>query len=111
VINPLVNGPGDGIDSALIGQRYLFTEDTGSDSGTTPTDWQGENGQPLVAKANDIVEFDGTRWVVAFDSTSSPVNIQYVTNITTGIQYKWIDNTWVKSYQGLYPGGQWSIVL
>jgi hypothetical protein len=111
VINPLVNGPGDGIDSALIGQRYLFTEDTGSDSGSTPTDWQGENGQPLVAKANDIVEFDGTRWVVAFDSTSSPVNIQYVTNITTGIQYKWIDNTWVKSYQGLYPGGQWSLVL
>jgi hypothetical protein len=111
VINPLVNGPGDGIDSALIGQRYLFTEDTGSDSGTTPTDWQGENGQSLVAKANDIVEFDGTRWVVAFDSTSSPENIQYVTNITTGIQYKWIDNTWVKSYQGLYPGGQWSLVL
>jgi hypothetical protein len=111
VINPLVNGPGDGIDSALIGQRYLFTEDTGSYSGQTPTDWQGENGQPLVAKANDIVEFDGTRWVVAFDSTSSPVNIQYVTNITTGIQYKWIDNTWVKSYQGLYPGGQWSLVL
>ena len=111
VINPLINGPGDGLDSSLLGQRYLFTEDTGSYSGETPTDWQGENGQPLVAKANDIVEFDGTRWVVAFDSTSSPENIQYVTNITTGIQYKWIDNTWVKSYQGLYPGGQWSLVL
>jgi len=111
VINPLVNGPGDGLDSALIGQRYLFTEDTGSYSGGTPTDWQGADGQPLVAKANDIVEFDGARWVVAFDSTSSPENIQYVTNITTGIQYKWIDNTWVKSYQGLYPGGRWNLVL
>ena len=111
VINPLINGPGDGLDSSLLGQRYLFTEDTGSYSGQTPTDWQGVNGQSLVAKANDIVEFDGTRWVVAFDSTSSPENIQYVTNITTGIQYKWIDNTWVKSYQGLYPGGQWSLVL
>lgn len=111
VINPLLSGPNAGLDSSLVGQRYLFTEDTGSYSGQTPTDWQGTNGQPLVAKANDIVEFDGTRWVVAFDSTSSPENIQYVTNITTGIQYKWIDNTWVKSYQGLYPGGQWNLVL
>jgi hypothetical protein len=111
VINPLLNGPDDGLDSALIGQRYLFTEDTGSFTSNTPVAWQGEGGQALVAKANDIVEFDGVRWVVAFDSTSSPVNIQYVTNMTTGIQYKWIDNTWVKSYQGLYPGGRWSLVL
>ena len=112
VINPLLSGPNDGLDSSLLGQRYLLTEDTGSyDSTTSPVAWQGENGQPLVATANDIVEFDGVQWVVAFDSTSSPVNIQYVTNITTGIQYKWIDNTWVKSYQGLYPGGQWNLVL
>jgi hypothetical protein len=112
VINPLLSGPGDGLDSSLLGQRYLLTEDTGSyDSTTSPVAWQGQNNQPLVATANDIVEFDGVQWVVAFDSTSSPVNIQYVTNITTGIQYKWVDNTWVKSYQGLYPGGQWSLVL
>jgi methylthioribose-1-phosphate isomerase len=65
----------------------------------------------LVAKANDIVEFDGTRWMVVFDRTSSPDNIQYVTNLTTNIQYKWINNMWVKSYEGLYPGGQWSLVL
>jgi hypothetical protein len=38
-------------------------------------------------------------------------NIQYVTNITTGIQYKWIGDAWVKSYQGAYPGGTWRIVL
>ena len=112
VINPLLSGPDDGLDSSLLGQRYLLTEDTGSyDSTTSPVAWQGQNNQPLVATANDIVEFDGVQWVVAFDSTSSPVNIQYVTNITTGIQYKWVDNTWVKSYQGLYPGGQWSLVL
>ena len=112
VINPLLSGPNDGLDSSLLGQRYLLTEDTGSyDSTTSPVAWQGQNNQPLVATANDIVEFDGVQWVVAFDSTSSPVNIQYVTNITTGIQYKWIDNTWVKSYQGLYPGGQWNLVL
>lgn len=111
VIDPLRSGPGDGLDSALTGQRYLFTEATGSYSGATPTAWEGVSGQPLVANANDIVEFDGNQWVVAFDSTSSPHNIQYVTNITTSIQYKWVGNTWVKSYQGLYPGGTWALVL
>jgi hypothetical protein len=112
VINPLTSGPGDGLDSSLLGQRYLFTEATGSfDNTYNPTAWLGVNGQPLVAKANDIVEFDGARWIVAFDSTSSPDNIQYVTNITTGLQYEWTGTSWVKSYQGLYPGGKWSLIL
>ena len=112
VINPLTSGPGDGLDSSLLGQRYLFTEATGSfDNTYNPTAWLGANGQPLVAKANDIVEFDGARWIVAFDSTSSPDNIQYVTNITTGLQYEWTGTSWVKSYQGLYPGGKWSLIL
>jgi hypothetical protein len=111
VINPLRSGPGDGLDSALVGQRYLLTEATGSYDGASPVEWQGESGQPLVAQANDIIEFDGIQWVVAFDSTSSPNNLQYVTNITTSIQYKWTGTAWIKSYQGLYPGGQWRLVL
>jgi hypothetical protein len=111
VINPLRSGPNEGLDPASIGQRYLLTEDTGSDVGASPVAWQGINGQPLVAKTNDIIEFDGSRWTIAFDSTSSPNNKQYVTNITTGIQYEWTGSSWVKSYQGLYPGGRWSIVL
>jgi len=97
--------------AATRGQRYLFTENTGSWDGTSPTAWQGDNGEPLVAHANDIVEYDGERWSVSFDSTSSPNNIQYVTNITTEIQYRWTGSAWVKSYQGLYAGGEWSLVL
>ena len=112
VINPLSSGPGDGLDSSLLGQRYLFTEATGSfDNAYNPTAWLGVNDQPLVAKANDIVEFDGARWIIAFDSTSSPDNLQYVTNITTALQYEWTGTSWVKSYQGLYPGGKWSLIL
>ena len=111
VINPLYSGPDDGLAPATAGQRYLFTEDTGNYTGANPTAWLGLQGQPLVAKANDIVEFDGTRWNVSFDSTNSPHNIQYVTNITTTIQYQWTGSNWVKSYQGLYPGGKWRITL
>jgi hypothetical protein len=114
VIDPLAGGPGDGLAPAAVGQRYLFTQATGSYSNpglTNPEIWTGVNGQPLVAMANDIVEYDGARWNVVFDSTSSPENMQYVTNITTELQYRWTGSAWVKSYQGIYPGGQWTLVL
>jgi hypothetical protein len=114
VIDPLVSGPGSGLPASATGQRYLLTQDTGSYSNpnvTNPTAWEGVNGQPLVARRNDIVAYDGQRWQIYFDSTSSPDNIQYVTNITTEIQYRWTGSSWVKSYQGLYAGGQWSLTL
>jgi len=112
VINPLLSGPDAGLDPAAEGQRYLLTEATGNfDNPDNPSAWLGEGGQPLVASANDIIEFLGGRWVVSFDSTSSPVNKQYVTNITTGLQYEWTGSTWIKSYQGLYPGGTWNLIL
>jgi hypothetical protein len=110
VIDPLQSGPGAGLAVATLGQRYLLTEATGSWEGDAPA-WEGVDGQPLVAQANDIIEYDGTQWQISFDSTSSPNNIQYVTNITTGLQYEWTGTSWIKSYQGLYPGGTWSLVL
>ena len=114
VIDPIASGPGAGLAVATNGTRYLFTQATGSYDNpglTNPDAWEGVNGEPLVAHANDIVEYDGTRWVVVFDSTTSPENMQYVTNITTELQYRWTGSAWVKSYQGLYPGGQWTLVL
>ena len=110
VINPLLNGPGTGIPAAATGQRYLLTESTGSDNGYA-TAWAGTSGQQLVAKANDIIEYDGARWLVVFNSDNSDSNKQYVTNLTTELQYEWNGIGWVKSYQGLYPGGTWSLVL
>jgi hypothetical protein len=110
VIDPLRSGPGAGLVASAIGQRYLLTESTGSEDGYAEA-WAGVSGQPLIAQANDIVEYDGQRWIVSFDSENSPDNIQYVTNITTNIQYEWTGIAWIKSYQGLYPGGTWRLVL
>jgi hypothetical protein len=111
VINPLLSGPGTGLPAATTGQRYLFTDATGTFDNGNAVAWEGVGGQMLVARANDIVEYNGSYWQIAFDSTSSPDNIQYVTNITTSIQYEWTGLSWIKSYQGLYPGGRWSLVL
>jgi len=110
VINPLLSGPGEGLPAAAAGQRYLLTEDTGSDNGYAEA-WAGAQGQYLVASANDIIEYNGQRWQVVFEGNNSSVNKQYVTNITTELQYEWTGNQWIKSYQGLYPGGTWSLVL
>lgn len=111
IINPLLSGPGDGLDSALLGQRYLLTEGTGDHANpSNPTAWAGTGGQPLVASANDIIEFDGSRWRVVFVA-SDQTTVNYVTNIHTGTQYEWTGTEWIKSYQGEYPGGTWSIVL
>jgi hypothetical protein len=111
IINPLASGPQDGLDSALEGQRYLLTEDTGSQENLGPAAaWVGENGRPLIASANDIIEYTGNYWKVVFRAAGQYAG-QYVTNITTGIQYEWNGESWVKSYQGVYPGGTWSLVL
>jgi len=113
IVDPLRKGPGAGLPAAATGQRYLFIEATGTNNDGNAEAWRGneeEVGTPLVAQANDIVEYDGTRWNVVFDS-SNLSNIQYVTNITTGIQYRWAAGQWLKSYEGVYPGGEWSLVL
>jgi hypothetical protein len=111
VINPLASGPGQGLPAAATGQRYLLTEATGSGDNTSPaTSWTGANGRPLVASANDIIEYDGARWDVRFIADTQ-TEIQFVTNLTTSIQYKWTGAEWIKSYQGVYPGGDWSLVL
>jgi hypothetical protein len=91
----------------------LFINDTGSGSTTDPgfaQAWRGTDGSTLVANTNDIVEYDGTRWNIAFDS-SNESNVQYVSNLTTSVQYRWAEGEWLKSYEGLYTEGNWSLVL
>jgi hypothetical protein len=111
VVNPLVSGPLEGLDSAIEGQRYLLTEATGDQSNRfNPVAWLGANGRPLIAEANDIIEYQNNSWRVVFRAAGQGAN-QYVTNLTTGIQYEWTGSNWIKSYQGVYPGGTWSLVL
>ena len=106
VINPLQKGPGVGLPIATAGQRYLIVEDIGSITNTDPSVAWGS----LVAKANDIVEFDGSSWYVSFDSTEL-TTVQYVTNLTTKVQYRYTQGAWMKSWEGWYDQGSYSIVI
>jgi hypothetical protein len=106
VIDPLASGPDSGLAAAATGQRYLLLEAIGDADNTDSADAWGS----LVASANDIIEYDGSNWTVSFDASANSTK-QYVSNLTTSIQYKWDGTAWTKSYQGLYEGGEWSLVL
>ena len=105
IIDPQRTIPGNGLPVATVGQRYLILNDIDQ-----PLAWSGLDGSKLVAKANDIISYDGTRWQVSWASTGI-TKTEYITNLNTGLQYKWTGTQWQKSYEGEYPAGQWSLVL
>lgn len=112
VIDPLQKFPGNNLPAAVTGQRYLIVDDIPDQPGyplpaTMTPAWPG-----LVsgARANDIIQYDGTAWSVVFDSVNA-TDIEFVTNLTTGVQYRFSEDTWVKSYEGYYDQGDWRIII
>jgi hypothetical protein len=113
IIDPRTTGPGAGLPPATLGQRYLILNDIGhvdNTPDTAPLAWLSSNGRGLIAHANDIIEYTVSGWQVKFDSTQLN-KVCYMTNLKTQIQYKWTGVQWVKSYEGLYQEGYWSIVI
>jgi hypothetical protein len=106
IINPQTKGPDHGLPVAELGQRYLIVESIGNEFNSNPSISWGN----VVAHANDIIEFDGVDWLVSFDSTQL-TDVQYVTNLTTSIQYRYAEGMWMKSYEGWYDQGDYSIVI
>ena len=104
IINPSTVAVGSALLAPTVGTRYLILEDIGA-VGSSSTVWDG-----LVAKANDIIEYSAGGWTVALNS-STHTAVEYVTNLTSLVQYKWLNGQWSKAVEGLYTEGNWSIVL
>ena len=105
IINPLTyaaTGPQNG-------DRYLITDQIGDSTNTIDASTWGN----LIASINDIIEYNSTtgKWGVVFDASNPDSTQHYVTNLNTGIQYRFNGTTWVKSYEGIYPAGKWTLVL
>lgn len=113
-VNAIIDPMNVAVDSNLLspatGTRYLILNPIGDINSESAVAWAGAEGTNLVANANDIIEWNGSYWQVLFDSQDNP-SVQYVTNATTMVQYRWTGNTWVKSYEGEYTAGNWSLVL
>jgi len=109
IINPQLKAPGYGLPDVSSGQRYLIVEPIGSNKNATIDNsiWGG-----IVANANDIIQYNSSAgvWEVSFDSNISTTT-EYVTNLTSGVQYRFANNTWMKSFEGWYDQGDYNIVI
>ena len=64
---------------------------------------------PFNIAFGDQLRFTGSAWAIAFSSSS--VGLQYVTNLTSDVQYRFVDGGWQKSYFGFIDQGSFRIVL
>jgi hypothetical protein len=111
IIDPLNVKVNSSILNPAIGTRYLILDDIGSYDNAEPSIvWRGPNNQNFVAHANDIIEYKNNGWTVVLDSEATS-SIEYVTNLTTGIQYRWQAGEWAKSVEGVYKETEWTIIL
>jgi hypothetical protein len=106
IINPLTFNPG----TPSADSRYLILEDIVASEDSGPSAWLNGDGSDFAASANDIIQWDGDKWNVIFDSAGIS-DITYITNSYTGIQYKWDGEQWSKSVDGMYYPKEWRLVL
>ena len=98
-------------DIKATGIRILLLENVGDPNSTEiPLAWKNNDGTGLIANANDIVEWDGSKWNVIFDSNNSQ-EVVYITNLNTQVQYRFLNGSWYKSVDGEYPVGTWRLDL
>jgi hypothetical protein len=98
IIDPQRMAPGLGLPPASIGQRYIVVK-------SPAEQWGG-----LIANPEDIVEYNGTSWIVSFDS-QSVTTIEYVLNSASGQQLVYMDGQWILSYEGIFQPGYWRLMV
>ena len=126
---PLEDGNGNASVVKYVIERYTYpdwyTEGDDPDTITVESDvylpgkperssgpeaWKNLDGSDTYIKANSIIEWNGSRWVPVFDPEEITTNI-FITNLRTGIQYKWDGVQWLKSFEGEYLPGSWRLTL
>ena len=105
--------------------RYIILESIGNtennvgngvNDGLTyvgPEAWKNQNGTDFIAAANSIIEWAGTHWEVVLDPTDPALETTpvYNTNLRTGIQYKFFEGAWTRSFEGEYRKGLWRMIF
>lgn len=97
IINPETFNPG----TPTGNPRYLLLNDIADDADA----WNA-----FTAKTNDIIEWNGTVWTVVLEAATTD-QIVYVTNLRTGVQYKFEDDAWTRAFEGEYQEGHWRLML
>jgi hypothetical protein len=100
IIDAVTARPGfNGIPNVATGQRYLSLTDATSSSHFG-----------IEISKNDIIEYNGSEWVVSFDASEYSLRA-YVTNTYTMQQFKFEKGEWSDTFQGIYESGYWRLEL
>ena len=101
VIDSTTAQPGfNGLPFAALGQRYLSVTDSLGDS----------NHFGIDISANDVIEYNGTEWVISFDA-SATTSTEFMTNLYSDTQYRFVNQEWQNTYLGIYEAGYWRLEL
>lgn len=126
IIDPYKFNPITTPNGRFLGARYLMLDDVNpsenrggftdvSRDGSTlvpydgPDAWKNLDGSDPLIRANTIIEWDGSKWVEVFDPATAQ-GVFYITNLRTGIQYRFDNGQWLKSFEGEYQAGYWGFV-
>ena len=102
IVDPTTYNPLSSLGTIPTGHRLLILEDVANDA----DGWKNTDGTNTSIAANSIVEWDGNDWNVIFNPDEI-IRTTYVSNLKTGIQYKWDGIQWLKSFEGEYAPGYW----
>lgn len=104
IVDPTTYNPIARLGTIPTGHRLLILEDVADNA----AGWKSTDSTTTSIKANSVAEWNGASWAVVFDPTTVK-NFTYLSNITTGIQYKWDGIQWIKSFEGEYAPGYWRL--
>ena len=102
VIDPTKVGPAAGLSAASLGQRYLLLSNLATSSQLWGT---------LNAVANDIIEYNGSHWIVSFNSRLNTTTTQVVNNLYNQRLLEWSDGAWSSFIPSSAAPGIWRIAL
>jgi hypothetical protein len=102
--------------SSNVGGLMDFGQDPSDGSSKDPYDgpdaWKNTDNSDFVANENDVIEWDGAQWHVVFDASADVgTTTKYLTNLNTGVQYRWTGTEWILSFEGEYRKGTWRLSL
>jgi len=112
IINPYTTNPTSlksGNPRILILDSINTSTKVGDAGYDGPDAWKNNDGSDFIAGAQDIIEWDGSKWHIVFDASTDDSTVVYTTNLNTGKQYKYENNDWILSYDGEYQNGTWRL--
>ena len=111
IIDPYKFNPITTPNGRFLGARYLMLDDVNPQSSNQdgPDAWKNLDGTDPEIYSNTIIEWDGSNWNEIFDADTAE-GAYYITNLRTGIQYKFEQGQWLKSFEGEYQSGYWGFI-